>query len=87
MLKKICFETLLQSIDVEKEGDPEEGETRQGAAERRAEAGEGGEQNQNEENSGSKTRRGTSSLSHCILEEEESGWCNYISDARYSHFV
>merc|ERR1712110_136776 len=68
----------------EEEGDSEERETREGAAARRAEAGRG-KQNQNKEDSGSKTRRGTSSLSHCIL--EESGCCNYISDARYSHFV
>merc|ERR1712032_964138 len=68
----------------EEEGNPEERETRQRAAKRRAEAGRG-KQNQNKEDSGAKTRRGTSSLSHCIL--EESGCCNYISDARYSHFV
>merc|ERR1712203_535158 len=51
----------------EEEGDSEERETRQGAAERGAKAWRG-KQNQNKEDSGSKTRRGTSSLSHCILE-------------------
>merc|ERR1712203_780716 len=52
----------------EEEGDSKERETRQGAAKRRAEVGRG-KQNQNKEDSGAKTRRGTSSLSHCILEE------------------
>merc|ERR1712112_89933 len=51
----------------EEEGDFEERETRQGAAERRAKAGRG-MQNQNKEDSGSETRRRTSSLSNCILE-------------------